>query len=194
MKQAAMAGLAVLGLVLCPSLAAAQSISITRSILPDSPYTLIFPEPMVMAGSSVDPVSVTINHPDAPLQCDMTVVPVEDTSWSAEAALDAFDEAEAAASWAGIMPGFALNDKATVPYQDATAFLYVGSSPDSTLGLPLTVVHTETVANGRGYVLDCLYATAEAARARPIVDFIIANFSTRSDADCCMGAEVAPQQ
>ena len=86
------------------------------------------------------------------------------------------------------------NIKEKLGLQDATALIYDGSSPESTMGVPLTVVHTETVSDGRGYVLDCLYATAEAERARPIVDFIIANFATRSDADCCIGAEVAPEE
>ena len=31
---------------------------------------------------------------------------------------------------------------------------------------------------GNGYTLDCFYATEMAAEARPIVDSIIANFST----------------
>jgi hypothetical protein len=57
------------------------------------------------------------------------------------------------------------------------------------MGIPLTIVHTEAVDAGRGYTLDCLFATEIAAQARPIVDFIIANFSTRSDAECCVGAE-----
>lgn len=191
MKHSAVATLAVFGLVLAPALASAQTINVTRSILPDTPYTLIFPEPMVAADGSVDPVSITINHPEAPLQCDMRVVPVEDTGWTAESALAALDDTEIAASWAEIMPGFALNSKGTTAYQDATALIYDGSSPESAMGVPLTVVHTETVSNGRGYVLDCLYASAEAERARPIVDFIIANFATRSDANCCIGAEVA---
>lgn len=191
MKQAAVAGLAVLSLVFSPALALAQSVNVTRSVLPTQPYTLIFPEPMVASGGGEDPI--TINHPEAPLQCDMRVVPVEDTSWTAENALGALDDTDVAASWAEIMPGFVLNSKGTTPYQNATALIYDGSSPESAMGVPLTVVHTETVANGRGYVLDCLYATDQAEQARPIVDFIIANFATSSDADCCIGATVAPE-
>lgn len=194
MKHAAVAGIAVLSLVIAPSLVAAQNISLTRSILPDAPYTLIFPEPMVVAGSDIEPVRVTINHPGAPLQCDMSIVPVEDTSWSAQEAVAALDEAEVAAAWADVMPGFTLGAKGTLPYQDAQALFYDGTSQESSMGVPLTLVHTETVAEGRGYTLDCYYATAEAANARPIVDFIIANFSTRADADCCIGAEVAPAE
>ena len=192
MKQILVATLATLGLVFAPSLAAAQSVNVTRSILPTMPYTVIYPDIMVASGGGADPL--TINHPEAPLQCDLTVVPVEDTGWTAAAALTALDDNEVAAAWSGIMPGFTLGAKGTTPYQDATALIYDGTSPASSMGVPLTVVHTETVSNGRGYVLDCLYATAGAEQARPIVDFIIANFATRSDADCCIGAEVAPDQ
>lgn len=192
MKQTAVTAFAVLGLVLTPTLAAAQNVSVARSVLPTLPYTLIFPEPMTASGGGGDPV--TVNHPDAPLQCDMNVVPVEDTAWTAESALAALDEAEVAASWAEIMPGFALASKGTTAYQDATALVYDGSSPESAMGMPLTLVHTETVSGGRGYVLDCLFATEQAEQVRPIVDFIVANFATRSDADCCIGATVSPQE
>lgn len=194
MKHAAVAATALLSLVIAPSLAVAQNISVNRSILPNAPYTLIFPEPMVVASSEIEPVSVTINHPSAPLQCDMRIVPVEDTSWSAQQAVSALDHNEVAAAWADIMPGFILGEMGTLPYQDAEALFYDGSSQESSMGVPLTLVHTEAVAEGRGYVLDCYYATAEAANARPIIDFIIANFSTRADADCCVGVEVVPAE
>ena len=95
-----------------------------------------------------------------------------------------------ASAWAETLPGFAVTGKGLAAYQDTTALLYEGDSTGSPIDLPLTLVHTETVSNGRGYVLECLYATAEAERARPVVDFIIANFSTRADADCCVGLAV----
>ena len=192
MKHAAVAALAVLGFVLSPALASAQSVTVNRSILPALPYTLIFPEPMIARGGGADPL--IINHPEAPLQCTMQVVPAEDPNWTADAALGALDDGEVSASWTAIMPGFALGAKGTTPYQDATALIYEGSSPESNMGVPLTVVHTETVSGERGYVLDCFYATAEAVQARPIVDFIIANFATRADADCCIGVEVVPER
>ncbi|MHA6297808.1 hypothetical protein [Devosia sp. CAU 1758] len=191
MKHTAVAALAVLGLVLSPTLAAAQNVNVVRSILPTLPYTLIYPEPMTASGGGEAPI--TINHPEAPLQCEMSVVPVEDTTWTAEEALNALDDGEVAASWSEIMPGFALTSKGLTDYQDATALIYDGTSPESAMGVPLTVVHTETVSNGRGYVLDCLFATDQAEQARPVVDFIIANFATASDADCCIGATIAPE-
>ena len=194
MKQTLVAILAGLSLVISPTIAAAQSVNLSRSILPDSPYTLIFPAPMAVSGSGVEPVSVSISHPEAPLQCDMRVVPVEDTSWTADAAVGALVDADVAASWAEVMPGFVLSTKGTTSYQDATALIYEGSSPESSMGVPLTLVHTEAVTNGRGYTLDCYYATEQAENARPMVDFIIANFATRADADCCIGVEVVPTE
>lgn len=184
----ALAITACLALALSPTLAAAQSVNVTRSILPEEPYTLIYPEAMLAAGGAGEPL--TINHPNAPLQCDLTVVPVEDTGWTAEAALGAFDASAAAASWAETLPGFTLGQTGVVAYQDRQALFYDGTSSDSPMGMPLTLVHTETVSDGRGYALDCLFATEVASQARPIVDFIIANFSTRADADCCVGATV----
>lgn len=187
----ALAVLTGLGLALMPALAAAQSVNVTRSILTDLPYTLIYPAEMVATGGGDAPL--TINHPDAPLQCEMSVVPVEDTDWSAEAALAGIDDGEIAAAWAGPLPGFSLSSKGLTSYQDATALTYEGTSTDSAMGVPLTLVHTETVSTGRGYVLDCIFAADQAEQARPLVDFIIANFSTRADAECCVGASPAPE-
>ena len=175
---------------LLPVAAYAQNVSLTRSILSDQPYTLIYPEVMTASGGGPEPL--TINHPDAPLQCDLEVVPVEDTGWTPEAALAALDDDEVAAGWAETFPGFTVAAKATTAYQSGTALMYEGQSADSPMDVPLTIVHTEIVDNGRGYALDCLYATAVAEKIRPIVDFIIANFSTKADAECCIGAVVAP--
>jgi hypothetical protein len=182
---------AALSLVLVPGTAFAQSVNVTRSILPDQPYTLIYPDTMVASGGGGDPL--IINHSNAPLQCDLTVVAVEDTGWTPESALASLVDADVVASWSETFPGFAIGTKATTAYQSNTALIYDGTSTDSPMGMPLTIVHTETVDDGLGYALDCLFATAEAAQARPIVDFIIANFSTRADAECCIGAVVAEE-
>ncbi len=186
----ALALLVGLSVALTPVMAAAQSVNITRSVLTNLPYTLIYPAEMVASGGGDD--ILTINHSEAPLQCDLSVVPVEDTDWTAEAALSEIDDSELTNAWAGPLPGFTVSGKGLTDYQDATALTYEGTSTDSAMGIPLTLVHTEAVASGRGYVLDCIFAAEQAEQARPLVDFIIANFSTRSDADCCVGATVAP--
>lgn len=185
------AGLAAVYCGIVPGLAFAQNINVSQSILPDQPYTLIYPETMVL--SVMPGERITLNHPDAPLQCDLTIVPVEDTGWTADAALSGLNDAEVSSGWAENFPGFVLDTKGTTPYQSTTALIYDGTSTDSPMGVPLTIVHTESVDEGRGYTLDCLFATASAEQARPIVDFIVANFSTRSDADCCVGVQVDPQ-
>lgn len=188
----AVATLAGLSMGLMPAASMAQNVNITRSILADQPYTIIYPAAMIASGGAGE--SLTINHPNAPLQCDLTVVPVEDTDWTAEVALAALDASAITAGWGETLPGFALGDSGTTPFQNATALLYDGTSTDSPMGVPLTLVHAETVSMGRGYVLDCLYASEVAEQARPIVDFIIANFATSSDAECCIGAAVEPDE
>lgn len=168
----------------------AQSVNVTRSVLTDQPYTLIYPDVMVATGGADEPL--TINHPDAPLQCSLTIVPVEDTGWTPENALSSLDDAAVSANWTTTFPGFTLGTKGVTAYQSGPALIYDGQSTDSPMGVPVTIVHTETVATSRGYVLDCLFATEVAERARPIVDFIIANFSTHADAECCIGAVAEP--
>jgi len=188
----AMGGLVALSMVLAPTAAFAQTINITRSVLPDQPYTLIYPDTMEASGGVDKPV--TINHANAPLQCNMSFVSVDETDWTPEGALASLVDADIETGWSETFPGFVLGAKGTTAYQSDTALIYEGTSADSPMGIPLTIVHTETVANGLGYTLDCLFDTKEAEQARPIVDFIIANFSTSAEAECCIGAsnEFAP--
>ena len=181
--------IASLSMVLTPLAVSAQEVTISRSVLPDLPYTLVYPAAMQASGGGADPI--TLNHPDAPLQCDLTIVAVEDTDWSPETALSELDDAQIADTWTQMLPGFALESKGVAQYQNTSALTYEGTSTDSEMGIPLTLVHTETVANGRGYALDCLYAADQGEQARPIVDFIVTNFSTRADANCCVGLEPA---
>jgi len=175
---------------LLPVTAYAQNVNITRSVLADQPYTLIYPDSMSASGGGDEPLS--LSHPDAPIYCDLTIVPVAATDWTAESALAKLDDTEVTANWSGTFPGFTLGTKAVKPYQSGPALYYDAQSTDSPMGMPLTIVHTQTVDGGQGYVLDCLYSTAIAAEARPVVDFIIANFSTKPDAECCIGAVAEP--
>lgn len=175
--------------LLLPVPAFAQAIGVTRSIVPDQPYAVFYPDAMVPSGGAGEPL--LLNHPAAPLQCSMDVVAVEDTGWTAEGALASLDDSAVAANWTTDFPGFAIANKGITAYQSGPALIYDGQSTNSPMGMPLTIVHTETVDGGLGYVLDCFFATEAAAQARPIVDFIVANFSTRTDAECCT-AEAKP--
>lgn len=166
-------------LSLMPVAAYAQNLAVTGSPLPDQPYTFIYPDVMAISGELGGPQ--TINHPALPLQCVLTVVPVEDTGWTADGALAALDPAAVASGWNDTFPGFALGTSRVTAYQSNPALQYEGSGTGGEQGA-ITLVHTETVDAGNGYTLDCFYATDVAAEARPIVDSIVANFSTRQDA------------
>ncbi|MCS6759953.1 MAG: hypothetical protein MO852_14190 [Candidatus Devosia euplotis] len=120
----------------------------------------------------------------------MTYVPVEEADWTPQAALV---DVDVEAGWRKTFPGFTLYAKGTAAYQSDTALIYEGASTGSPMGMPLTIAHTETVSNGLGYALDCLFDTTQAEQARPIVDFIIANFSTSAEAECCVPAAPADE-
>jgi len=181
----AIGGLLALSISLLPVAAFAQdsgAVGSTGSPLPDQPYTLIYPQAMVTGGDQLGG-PVTINHSEMPLQCILAVIPVEDTEWTADGALSSLDAASVAEGWSDTLPGFTLGTSLVTNYQSGPALQYEGTSAGSDTAPATTLVHTETVATGNGYTLDCLYPTEVATNARPIVDAIIANFSTQQDAD-----------
>ncbi len=178
--EPAIGALLALSISLLPATVRAQEAGVSGSPLPDQPYTLFYPDVMATSGELGGPL--TINHPTLPLQCVLTVVPVEDSDWTAEGALAALDTAAVAEGWSQTFPGFAVGASLVTNYQSNPALQYEGASTGSDQGGPITLVHTETVDTGNGYTLDCFYATEMAAEARPIVDSIIANFSTKQDA------------
>src|SRR5690606_9423877 len=149
-----LAAMITLGMGLAPAAVFAQNVSISRSILPDLPYTVIYPEGMAVSGGTDTPL--VLNHPNAPLRCDISIVPVEDTTWTAEAALGALNPDEVTSAWSESLPGFTFVNSGLVDFQDAKAVSYEGTSTDSPMGMPLTLVHAETVSNARGYAMDCV--------------------------------------
>ncbi|SFC59486.1 hypothetical protein [Devosia psychrophila] len=176
----AIGGFFALALSFVPVTAFAQNAGISGSPLPDQPYTLIYPEVMVTGGEAGGPL--TINHPAMPLQCVLAVVAVEDTTWTADGALASLDYPVVSEGWNDTLPGFTLGASKVTNYQSNPALQYEGASTGTAENGPVTLVHTETVDTGNGYTLDCFYPTEVAAQARPIVDSIVANFSTRQDA------------
>jgi len=176
----AIGGFFALALSFVPVTAFAQNAGISGSPLPDQPYTLIYPEVMVTGGEAGGPL--TINHPAMPLQCVLAVVAVEDTTWTADGALASLDYPVVSEGWNDTLPGFTLGASRVTNYQSNPALQYEGASTGTAENGPVTLVHTETVDTGNGYTLDCFYPTEVAAQARPIVDSIVANFSTRQDA------------
>src|SRR5690606_25489272 len=121
---------------------------------------------------------LTVQHPNALLQCDFFSVPGAPEGWSAEGAVANLDIAGIEATWAPSFPGFSLTGQQVARFASGPALLYVGQSESSPMGPGVEVVHAEAVDAGRTYAVECLMDRAVAAEARPMVDFIIANFST----------------
>lgn len=159
---------------------------IDRGLTEDLPYTAIYPKVLRSVDDGSSATILTLEHPDAPLRCDIFAVPGGEADWSAENALDKLDVAGIEATWAPDFHGFKLVAKAVTNFASGPALLYEGESDDSPLGVPLRIVHAETVAGGLTYAIECLMEKSLSGEARPLVDFVIANFSTRSDGECCV--------
>jgi len=159
---------------------------IDRGLTDDLPYTAIYPNILRSVDDGSPATILTLQHPDAPLQCDVFAVAGAEAGWSAETALDKLDVKGIEASWVADFPGFRVVAKNIVGFASGPALLYEGESDNSPLGVPLRIVHAEAVAGGLTYAIECLMEKAIAGEARPLVDFIIANFSTRSDGECCI--------
>ncbi len=172
----------VLALAATPALA--QVVKITRSTIAERPFTIIYPDSFTAAAGSNGAV-LTITHRTAPLQCNLMVTTLEDVDWTADAALAGFNNSVIEAGWQGEFPGFSVASRSLVPFQSGPALVYEGESIGSPIGLPVRIVHAETMDQNRGYMLECLMPTRISDQARPLVDFLIRNFSARSDAACC---------
>ncbi len=165
---------------------AQERVIIDRGLTDDLPYTAIYPQALQSVDDGSSETILTISHPDALLRCDYFSVPAASEAWSAEAAVASLDVAGIESSWAPNFPGFKLSSHGITRFASGPALLYEGSSDASPMGPAVSVVHAETVDSGRTYAVECLVDRAVAAEARPMIDFIIANFSTRSDGQCCI--------
>ena len=159
---------------------------IDRGLTDDLPYTAIYPDVLRSVDDGSPETILTLQHPGAALQCDFFAVSDTRTGWQAEEALASLDVAGIEASWAPQFPGFRIVEQGTTRFASGAALLFVGQSDNSPLGIPATVVHAEAVENGRTYAVECLLDSSIAGEARPMVDFILANFSTNSDGQCCI--------
>lgn len=174
--------------VLCGQAVAQEQaqVVIDRGLTEDIPYTAIYPNVLRSVDDGSAATILTLQHPDAPLQCDIFAVAGAQDGWSAEQALNKLDAAGIEATWAPDFPGFRLVGRNLVSFASGPALLYEGESDNSPLGVPLRIVHAETVAGDLTYAIECLMERSIATEARPLVDFLILNFSTRSDGECCI--------
>jgi len=179
----------VLAVASSAGLALAQDqaqVVIDRGLTEDLPYTAIYPSVLRSVDDGSPATILTLQHPDAPLQCDAFAVAGAEPDWTADAALSKLDVAGIEATWAPDFPGFKVVAQSVTRFASGPALLYEGESDNSPLGIPLRIVHAEAADAGRTYAIECLMEKSIAADARPLVDFFIANFSTRSDGQCCI--------
>ena len=97
-----------------------------------------------------------------------------------------FDVNGIVSTWSPDFPGFKVTGQSVTQFQSGPALMFEAESDNSPLGVPLKIVHAEAIDSGRFYALECLVERGAADEARPMIDFIIANFSTRSDGTCCI--------
>lgn len=182
-RHAAIA-LALCGLV-TPALAQNQML-IDRGLTEDLPYTAIYPNVLQSVDDGNSETILTLQHPDAFVRCDVFAVPGAPDGWTAEDALENLDISGIEATWAPDFPGFKVTAQSVARFASGPALLYEGAADNSPMGVPVSVVHAEAVDGGRTYAIECLLDRAVATEARPMIDFIVANFSTRSDGQCCV--------
>ena len=166
------------------------TINAARSLSSDLPYTLFYPEPMQLVEDGEDYTIATLEYPGAALHCDAMVGEGGAADWSAESAAASLDRAATEAAWLEQFPGFAISAVETVNLQSGPAMFYEGTSQNSPFGVPTTIFHAEAVDGGRTYIYECLADTTIAAGVKGLVDFLFANFSTRSDGECCVDPAV----
>lgn len=185
------AAAAVLGM-LAPAIAQDQpapaegtAVKSDRGLTDDRPYTVFYPAVFNTFDDGSETTVITLRHPDAPVQCDVLIVDGAPDPWNAEAAEQSLDRSVIEASWLTDFPGFQLVSQGVIQFQSGAALIYEGESQGSPLGVPLHIVHAEAADGGRTYAVECLAEKSIATEARPMIDFVLANFSTRSDGECC---------
>lgn len=172
----------------CGPAAAQQQVQVVvdRGLTEDLPYTAIYPDVLRTADDGNPATILTLRHPDALFQCDVFAIPSTAEAWTAEGALSALDVASIEADWTPSFPGFQLSGQSVARFSSGPALLYEGSAPSSPFGVPVSLVHAETVDGGLLYIVECLLAQDIVEVARPMANFIIANFSTNSEGQCCI--------
>ncbi|HEY9010242.1 MAG TPA: hypothetical protein VIN06_04445 [Devosia sp.] len=178
---------ATLAMAAAPVLAQEQvQMVIDRGATPERPYTLVYPEILQPVDDGSDVTVQTLRHPDAVMQCDAMIQDGAGSDWSAESAVENLDVKGITSTWSPDFPGFKVTGHRLTNFQSGPALMFEAESDSSPLGVPLKIVHAEATDNGRFYALECLVERDAANDARPMIDFLIANFSTRSDGGCCI--------
>lgn len=168
---------------------AQTEVKISRSTVKELPFTIVYPQSWI-----ANPVSnrmvASVSHPDLPLKCEVLIddMPRE---YSAQELLDTLDDDIVNTELSKSFPGFRLTKKGLTKFASGPALYYEGVSETSEYGVPLHLFHGESVKGTQRHTLECLAAEQIAEDARPAVDVIFANFSTRSDGTCCVEPEAS---
>ena len=160
--------------------------SVLQGSTPERPFTVIYPNIFEAVDDGSDVTVVTLRHPDAVMQCDAMVQDGAGPNWSADEALKSLDVNGIVSTWSPDFPGFKVTGQSITQFQSGPALMFEGEADNSPLGVPLKIIHAEATDSGRFYALECLVERGAANDARPMIDFLIANFSTRSDGTCCV--------
>jgi hypothetical protein len=162
------------------------TISASRGITPDRPYTLFYPAPMQLVEDGDDVTVATLEYPNAPIQCDAMIADGGPADWAADIAAETLDRPGTEASRIEQFPGFTISEVSTVKTLSGPALFFRGASTGSPMGVPITVFHAEAVDAGRTYIYECVADTAIAEDAKGLVTFLFSNFSTKPDGECCV--------
>ncbi len=160
------------------------SVSVTRGLLKDQPYTIIHPDVLTATPGTGD-ILLTLDYPGATLQCVATLKP-DMAAITADEALANFDKAAVEADWRKNFENFTLTDQSVGKLRNVPALRYTGDTGKTGQGIEFRVVHAEAVDGGRRYAMECLVGVDIAEEAQPLIEFLIANFWTRSDGECCI--------
>ena len=165
---------------------AGVEVSVLRGTLENRPFTAVFPQTFEPIDDGSDVSVLSLQHRAAPLRCDVLVADGQAQGWTAERALADFDPVAVEGTWASQFPGFTVTASSLVRFQSGSALYYEGESNESPLGYPATIAHAEVADGGRTYIYECIMSQAIAADGLATVAFLMANFSTRSDGECCI--------
>jgi hypothetical protein len=179
---------AALALAATPPVIAQDQVemNVIQGSTPERPFTLIYPSVFESVDDGSDVTVITLRHPDAVMQCDAMVQDGAGANWSADEALKTLDVNGITSTWTPDFPGFKVTGQGVTQFQSGPALIFEGEADSSPLGVPLKIIHAEATDGGRFYALECLVERGAANDARPMIDFLIANFSTRSDGTCCV--------
>ena len=179
---------AALALAATPPVVAQEQVqmNVVHGPTAERPFTVIYPNVLESVDDGSEVSVLTLRHPNAGMQCDALVQDGAGTDWSADKALASLDVNGIVSTWSPDFPGFKVTGQSVTQFRSGPALMFEAESDNSPLGVPLKIVHAEAIDSGRFYALECLVERGAADEARPMIDFIIANFSTRSDGTCCV--------